>query len=140
VGLCTAVDRPDLVEDPRFATKSDRISNYDVLRAELGARFATESRAWWLERLAACDVPAAPILDLPEMTEHPQVVASGIIDGPDAGRQAAAPVRSPVRIAGAHVAAELPAPGLSEHAAEVLASIGLSRAEVDRLRAERVIR
>jgi formyl-CoA transferase len=139
VGLCMAVDRPALIQDPRFAAKSDRIRNYDELRAELGVRFATDSRAYWLERLAAFDVPAAPILDVSEMTVHPQVLASGVIDRADAGRHAMAPVRSPVRVAGEHAVAGLPAPELSEHADEVLASIGIDSAEMDRLRSARVI-
>jgi formyl-CoA transferase len=138
-GLCQAVDRPELVQDPRFATKSDRIRNYDQLRAELARCFATAPRADWLDRLAAFDVPAAPILQIPEMTEHPQVLASGIIDRADAGRHSVAPVRSPVRVAGEHAVAGLPAPELSEHADVVLAGIGIDRAEVTRLRAARVI-
>ncbi|MCW2701839.1 MAG: CoA transferase [Blastococcus sp.] len=138
-GLCAAAGRPELLDDPRFATKTDRIRHYDELRAELGVRFATHPRAYWLDRLAECDVPAAPILDVAEMSEHPQVLVTGIIDPARAGRHATAPVRSPVRTAGAHAVASLPAPELSEHAEEILSDIGIDPTELQRLRSEHVI-
>ena len=134
VGLCRAVGRPELVEDPRFVTKGDRIRSYDELRAGLSERFATAPRQVWLDRLAEHDVPAAPILDVGEMTGHPQVTASGILERTGDPRHDMAPVRSPVRSSGVHLSAPLPSPELSEHTDEVLAGLGIDAAGIARLR------
>ena len=138
-GLCNALGRPELVADPRFASKSDRITRYDELHAELARTFASESRDTWLRRLTEDDVPAAPILDIGEAVANPQVVASGIVGHEADPRLAAAPVRSPVRVDDLHVASTLPAPELSEHAETILARVGIGPEEAARLRAAGVV-
>jgi formyl-CoA transferase len=65
-GLLAATGLEHLADDPRFATKSDRIRHYDVLKDLIGAVFATRDRDEWLDRLWALDVPAAPIHDIAE--------------------------------------------------------------------------
>lgn len=138
-GLCHAAGAPELIDDPRFASKSGRIEHYDELRTELSARFATENRDVWLQRLTEHDVPAAPILDIAETIAHPQVVASGIVDQTVDARLAVAPVRSPVRVDGVHVASDVPAPELSEQADGVLKSIGRDADEIERLRSAGIV-
>ncbi|MCU1431760.1 MAG: CoA transferase [Actinotalea sp.] len=139
VGLCRAVGRPELADSPRFATKADRVRRYDELKAELSAIFATAPRQEWLDRLAEHDVPSAPILDVAEMAEHPQVRSSGILERSGVARHDTAPVRSPVRTGGAHLAAPLPPPELSEHAAAVLAGLGIGDEAVRQLRSAGVV-
>src|SRR3546814_12437241 len=50
-GLVEAMERPDLGDDPRFATKPLRIENARVLVAEFDRTFATRDYAWWRSRL-----------------------------------------------------------------------------------------
>lgn len=133
VGLSEAVGRPELVGHPDFATKADRIRNYDLLRDTLDATFRTHPRSVWLERLEAADVPAAPILTIAEAIDTPQVKAKGIIDF-DAEGASHGLVRSPVAIDGVHLASPLPPPKLGEHTDALLAELGLAPAEVDELR------
>ena len=58
-GLARAVDRAELLEDPRFKTRQARRAHYRELRDELAVVFRTRPRQVWLERLSAHDVPCA---------------------------------------------------------------------------------
>lgn len=53
-----AMDRADLLNDPRFATRQSRIDNYDELRQAVSPDFLAKTRAEWLERFA-CFSPAS---------------------------------------------------------------------------------
>ena len=77
--LCTVLDVPALVTDPRYATNAARVANRDSLVALLEPLIAAGTREGWLERFAAANVPAAPIQDVREVIEHPQTVALGLL-------------------------------------------------------------
>ncbi|HVF63371.1 MAG TPA: CoA transferase [Casimicrobiaceae bacterium] len=72
-GLVAASGRADLAHDPRFATRMDRVRNHEALAEALRRIFAARPRAEWLRRLAAHDVPHAPILGLDEALDDPQM-------------------------------------------------------------------
>ena len=131
-GLCQAMGRPELVGDPRFATKPLRVQHYDELHDVLRTAFAARPRADWLTTLVDHDVPAAPILTLAEAIDHPQVRATGmLLEGPDgAGRSL---MRSPVVVDGRRPAADIHCPALGQDTAEVLSGIGLSEPERNEL-------
>jgi len=60
--LCIDIlGRPDLAEDPRFATNLDRVRNRVALLDELGRLFATRQRDDLLAQLARCGVPAGRV-------------------------------------------------------------------------------
>jgi len=71
-GLAKAIEKPDLFDDPRFATREARIANQEVLIGVLGGFFAKQPRAEWCLRLEALDVPHAPMYDTNEVPEDPQ--------------------------------------------------------------------
>lgn len=127
--FCAAIDRPDLTEDPRFATNADRVENREAL-ADLVAPVLAEGTAdEWFERFRAADVPAAPVRDTVEVFEDPQIrdgpVTSDLtIDGVDLPF-----VELPVVFSGARTGAERPPPPLGEHTESVLESV-LSAADL----------
>ncbi|MCL5077572.1 MAG: CoA transferase, partial [Actinobacteria bacterium] len=135
-GLCRSIGQPELIDDPRFVGKSDRIKNYDELLGILQQAATTDSRASWLERLRANDVPCAPILDVSEAIDHPQVRALGIIGYPSEGKPW---VKAPIASDGEYLGAGIPAPLLSADADQILADIGLSEEEIAELRAKSVV-
>jgi len=139
-GFARAVQRPELVEDPRFSTSRARVENWDERLALMAEVFLTDTTAHWLERLAAEQVPCAPILDRHELLRDAQIAASELIeeiDHPLAGRirhvrPAARFDRTPARVRGF-------APALGQHTDEVLAEIGLDAREIEVLRASGTI-
>jgi formyl-CoA transferase len=111
-----------------------------ALLAELGGGKLDMKVDEAIERLAAEDVPCGPVLALEEISDHPQVVASGALVTsvhPALGR--IREPRPPVRFAATPAAIARPAPSLGEHTSEVLAELGLSPNEIDELRASGVV-
>jgi crotonobetainyl-CoA:carnitine CoA-transferase CaiB-like acyl-CoA transferase len=131
--FCEAIDRPDLVEHPDFATNADRVSNRDdldpLLADELGA-YGTD------ELLALLDdhgVPASDVKDMAEVFENPQVEARGLhqtVSHPTAG-EVEMP-GSPMHFSKTPTAIRQYPPRLGEQTADVLAELGYSAAEIDR--------
>jgi crotonobetainyl-CoA:carnitine CoA-transferase CaiB-like acyl-CoA transferase len=96
--FCRLIDRPDLVDDPRFADMSARRSHAADCVAELDAEFAKRTFAEWKQLLSRLDAPWAPIQSVPELVDDPQVRANGyigevMIDGDAAYRSPAVPVQ-----------------------------------------------
>src|SRR5690554_7867770 len=54
--VCKAVDRLDLLEDPRFSTNPLRATNQEVLCDILEERFVTDTAQAWLERLKVAGI------------------------------------------------------------------------------------
>jgi len=139
-GLCEAFERPEWLEDPRFATPDARDKNVDdrlIMTQEVLKRRTTDE---WMERLEACDVPCSPALKRSEVYEHAQVKEMGtveIYDHHSAGkvrqtRHAARFERTPATV-------RMGAPLLGEHNDEVLGELGLDAAEIARLKGEGII-
>lgn len=124
--LVTAVfDRPDLVDDPRFATNVDRVAH----RAECDAVVAELAAAWTSgdlsARLAAAGVPAAEINDVGAAAEHPQLRARDRwrrIGTEHAEVEALLP---PATFAD-HEAPMRDVPALGQHTRAILTALGLS--------------
>ena len=66
---------PELVEDPRFVTQSDRVAHQHELAALLQERFAEEKREHWLTELRARGVPCGPVNTFGEILADPHVEA-----------------------------------------------------------------
>lgn len=62
--LCRALERPELADDPRFATLGDRQRHRSDLIELLSPIFETRTSAQWTELLDSHDVPNGPVLDL----------------------------------------------------------------------------
>jgi crotonobetainyl-CoA:carnitine CoA-transferase CaiB-like acyl-CoA transferase len=134
--LCKAMDRPDLVEDPRFARLADRAARGDEINGIVADWTKAHDAAELEEACVAHDVPVATAYSSADMFTDPHFAARGdlmTIADPVAGpmrQQAPYP-----RFVGAPMEAPTGAPRLGEHTDEVLADVlGLGAADVDALR------
>lgn len=135
--LVQALDDPGLESDPRFADNGARMANRDALAELLADRFQADATEVWLDRLSAAGVPAGPVSSVPEMLGHAQTRALGMVLDLDDGTTT---LGCPVGLSDAPPARPSPAPALGAHTDEVLASAGLSPAEIARLREAGAIR
>jgi formyl-CoA transferase len=139
--LCDAIGRPDLMNDPRFASADGRASHRAALADEINAVLATRPSLEWVESLNAAGVPCGPIHSMDEVFADAQVKhlnAAVAVEHPTLGtlnilNQAIKLSRTP----GAVVTAT---PERGEHSDEILGEIGLSAAEVADLRESGAIR
>ena len=132
--LTRAFDRPDLLEDPRFKTPQLRDTNVNERLDVVQDVLRTRTTQAWLEIFEREDVPCAPALSRQQVIEHPQVLASEILQEnlhPVAGslRQ----TRVAARFEGSPPDLPKGAPRLGEHNHEVLCEMGLSEPEIEYL-------
>ncbi len=79
VRMAHALERSDLVDDPRFETFESRFANKHELLAELDAAFARGTTREWLATLEDAGVPCAPVNSVAEALRDPQVLARGAV-------------------------------------------------------------
>ncbi|MFG1782439.1 CaiB/BaiF CoA transferase family protein [Rhodococcus oryzae] len=140
--LCRILDRLELVDDPRFATREDRKLNRDVLREELETSLKAKSAAEWDEIFLGAGVPAAPVVSVPEALRSEQVARRGLVatvESPAACGGTLQVLGLPTHVDGHPVSPSSPAPRLGEHTDEILAEIGYGQPEIDRLREDHAI-
>jgi crotonobetainyl-CoA:carnitine CoA-transferase CaiB-like acyl-CoA transferase len=123
-GLAKAMERPDILQDERFSTREGRIANQDQLIDILGEVFARRTRDEWCRRLAAEDVPHAPMYDTAEALQDPQAVHLQLeIEGTHPTLGPWRTVRSPVSFDGERATTVTPPPLLGEHNAQIRAAL-----------------
>jgi len=139
--LCKAMERLDLLDDPRFTKLADRAAHGDVINGIVAEWTATLAAREIEERCVACDVPVATAYTAADIFADPHMTARGdivTVDDPVVGplrQQAPFPRR-----AGEPVEAPRGAPRLGQHTREVLHDLlGLSDADLDRLAEQSVI-
>jgi crotonobetainyl-CoA:carnitine CoA-transferase CaiB-like acyl-CoA transferase len=130
--LCAAMERPDLVGDPKFATDPARLERLDEVIAIIEgflARFPDVASA--VARLEECGVPCAPVLSVEETVHHPHHVARGTVRTVDDAIAGEFQIPGmPVRFSGFEANQPYVAPTLGEHNAEILRDV-LGRSEAD---------
>ena len=131
--LCELTGLAELASDPRFDTVRKRAEHGALLvprlRAALQARTAVEWEALLGER-----VPCAAARPVEDMFDHPQVAAEGILasfEHPGVGRYRG--MAHPVRFGDGPPPAPFAAPQLGQHSREILAGLGYSDEEIERL-------
>ena len=136
VRLVTALGAPELAADPRFSSFAVRAANSPAIFAALGAIFARETTAHWLQVLRAADVLSDRINGFDDWLADPHIVATG-------GAVAVVPADMPAfkvpRTPGISPEADAalsPAPHVGEHGRAILAELGYDDAAVTRLAAE----
>jgi len=141
VPFCEALEQPQLLDDPRYATHKARGDNLDELQALLRPVFAAKPTAWLAERLTARGIMNGPVNTYEQFLSEEQVRATDIISWlHQPGVPEAVPM---VNIPGlpnlesgtkrAH------APRVGEHTAEILAEHGYDKATIAALLDRKVV-
>ena len=133
--LCAALDRPELLIDPRFETMQARVQNEDVLVEEIRRWCSDRTKYEAMETIASAGVPCSACLDTAELHHHPHLLARGFVHELDLPVHGRVPMLGfAPRLSASHVEMSA-APRLGEHTDEVLATeLGLSEDELTTMR------
>lgn len=138
--VCEVIGRPDLADDERFRIAKLRGQNRTALIPILAEIFETRTVAEWVEDLTKAGVPCSPINSVDKVVADPQVLARDMVVSvahPKAGvlRMAGLPIKfseTPGRIVS-------PPPLLGGQTEAVLAEIGLTREQIEKLREKGIV-
>jgi formyl-CoA transferase len=139
--LCRVLGQPELADDPRFRTNSDRIANRPALTAELERELAKRPAAEWTELLLEAGVPAGPINTMAEVFSDPHVLARDMLVEVEHSTLGAIQLPGvPMKFSATPAEARSAPPVLGEHTRDVLREVcGLADAEVEALAAQGVV-
>jgi crotonobetainyl-CoA:carnitine CoA-transferase CaiB-like acyl-CoA transferase len=121
--LCEVIGRPELADDPRFATMAGRNENRDELVPLLDEAFAGRTVQEWLDLLVPARIPAARVNTVLEALEDPQTLArEDVVEHEHPVLGTVRSIRTPLRLSGGERAAGR-GPFRGEHTAEVLGEL-----------------
>jgi len=136
-GFLTAIGRPELADDPRFATDAARKQNAKLLTTVLDEVFASRDLAEWRTVLDGVGVTFGIVGTVDEALDDPQMRACGALVPFADGKQLT--VSTPFHIDGVDKVAPRRAPDLGQHSAEVLAQAGYSADDIGRMKSSGII-
>ncbi len=123
--LFRAIGRPDMIDDPRFRTNTDRVRNADACEAPIAAFIGTRTLEENLRAFARAEVTAAPVYEIDQFLDDPHVQERGVVvEAPDAEAGSVLMHNIIPRLSATPGRLRLPAPAIGEHTREVLTAIG----------------
>ncbi|WP_282609682.1 CaiB/BaiF CoA-transferase family protein [Pelagibius sp. Alg239-R121] len=141
--FCDFAGAPELAEDPRFLTNSDRVRNREALYALLPDVTKRKTQQEWVDGLAGIHVPSGPVNSLDQVFEDPQIQARGMkltMPYPESQSGDVDLIANPIKFSGTPVTYRRPPPSAGQHSEEVLNELlDLSEAEIAALRSDGVI-
>ncbi len=142
-GLCEALDREDLADDPRFASPHAREENDAALAFELERTISGRTSDEWLSALGLKKVPSAPVVEdyNERFFSDPQAIANEMVVEhlpPDAESYKIS--RNLIRFANTADVFPRPAPLLGQETREVLKEVGYSQDEIDELYSKDIVK
>lgn len=141
VRLCQDVlERPEWLEDERYATLPDRMKHIDELAADIEAILARQPTEHWVAVLDKAGVPGGPVLTYEEALHNRQVLARDMVvemEHPKIG-----PIKTlgvAPKMSGTPFTIRTAAPWLGQHTTGLLEGLGLAADEIDALYRQGVV-
>ncbi|CCG80731.1 CAIB/BAIF family enzyme [Taphrina deformans PYCC 5710] len=140
--LMTVLGHPELIEDARFRTNSDRVAHRKDVEDLLNAEFSKRTIEEWCAELESTGLPFGPVNTLERAFDHPQVGPRKMIETlkTEASKSGELKVAGiPVKYSHTKPSIKGPPPSIGEHSHEVLLEMGYSRQEVQEFASNGVV-
>jgi crotonobetainyl-CoA:carnitine CoA-transferase CaiB-like acyl-CoA transferase len=134
VRLARMMELPELLDDVRFKTNTDRMHNRAALFEILAQKTRERTTQALVAALDAAGIPAGPVNTIGEMLADPHVLAREMVI--ETVHPVAGPTKAlglPIKFSATPGGVRRPAPRLGEHTREVLREAGFADAEIDGL-------
>ncbi|HRA31340.1 MAG: CoA transferase [Thermomicrobiales bacterium] len=138
--FCGAIEQPDLVTDPRFATNIDRCANRDALHQTLVPILAARGAVDWAVAMDAAGVPCSPVNSIDTVLGLPQSqYREMVVDIPRADLPGLRLPGVAIKLSDTPGSVRTPPPRLGEHTDEVLTELGYDGERISSLREKNVV-
>jgi crotonobetainyl-CoA:carnitine CoA-transferase CaiB-like acyl-CoA transferase len=127
--MCHALDRPELIDDPRFTKNINRVEHRDELKVEIETSLMRIDGHQICETLAKAGLAIGPIHNTKQVVDHPHTHHRQMTIEKDWYKMTGTPIkmsRTPGSLK------RLP-PKYGEHSAELLTEFGFSSAQIQKL-------
>jgi crotonobetainyl-CoA:carnitine CoA-transferase CaiB-like acyl-CoA transferase len=138
--FCHALNRSDLINDPRFATTKDRQKHREELTPILDEVFATKSYDEWEKLLSENNLMFGPILSPLDVIKDPQALVNDFfveVQQPDVGKMKL--ISTPIKFVQDPAMIKSATPLLGQHTDEILSNLDYGSQDIFKLRSEKVI-
>jgi crotonobetainyl-CoA:carnitine CoA-transferase CaiB-like acyl-CoA transferase len=129
--FCHAVDQNRLLADRRFSTNPSRVKNRQILASILQQMFRRRKAKEWHRILVRAKVPATPIFSIRDVVQDSHLHDRNIIVE---SKGDIPPIGSPMRFYRTITKRTTSAPRLGQHSREILAELGYSPQEIEKLK------
>ena len=122
--LCAAIGRPELADDPHYASRDARVANQAALADAINAALGGQPVAYWYERLAAEEIICSPVYAFGQALDDPQVKSRNLrrtVAHPKAGPIEI--IANPIRFSDTPIGDYRCAPQLGEGTDEILSAL-----------------
>jgi crotonobetainyl-CoA:carnitine CoA-transferase CaiB-like acyl-CoA transferase len=130
--FCSAIDKPEWANDPRFVHADNRADNRNLLIGMINEAFSARRAHEWAERLEAVGVPCTLVNRIDQVVANEQVASRDMVV------EMQVPGLGPIKVAGLPVKLsdtpgrlDLHPPHLGEHTWEVLSKLGYERSRIE---------
>jgi formyl-CoA transferase len=134
VNFVKAIDRPDILADPRFSDPAKLAANMGELAKVLDDVFATQPMAYWSEKLGAIDITIGVVNGPEDVIKDPQLRENGIVVPLEDAGTLTTTISSPFQVHGVDKVAARRGPRLGEHTEEILHELGFDDSSIENLR------
>jgi crotonobetainyl-CoA:carnitine CoA-transferase CaiB-like acyl-CoA transferase len=136
-----AIGKPEMIDDPRFRTNTDRVRNIDACDGAVADFIAERSLADNMAIFEKAEVTANPVYEIDQLLDDPHVQERGVIvEAPDEEAGSVLMHNVIPRLSETPGRLRFAAPSLGQHTREILSAIGCDAARIAALSAEGVIK
>jgi crotonobetainyl-CoA:carnitine CoA-transferase CaiB-like acyl-CoA transferase len=132
------LERPDLLEDQRFATVEARRENRALLEQTIENLMSERDHTEWLERLKNAELPYGIVRGIAKVLAHPQLIARRFFREVDSPVGRVPVVGNPLRLSESPARFD-PVPALGEHTAAILTRLGYDESQIAHFHREKII-
>jgi crotonobetainyl-CoA:carnitine CoA-transferase CaiB-like acyl-CoA transferase len=132
----SAVGRPELMEDPRFATYSARVHTIDDLYGFIASVTPDRTTAEWVEICQEAEIPSMPVVDIADLVDDEHLKEVGMFEKHHHSTEGdTVLVRPPVKFSKTPASIRSQAPRFGEHGPELLRELGYDEATIAEMEA-----